>query len=569
MRCNKCGAECKDNQAFCLNCGNPLQVVPDFNLIEAELAGKVEELLDEEKDEPKEELEELDINERPTKCFDEDLGMQLKMININNENRKNVNKPFYKENKAESDLLDFNAEGGETRSIDSDLIRKGADSNEIVAHPQPETEDEDDDYDDEPDYFESMDPALKKKMIKITLISVAAFIGVLILVFVIIYVLKNRDTESDYTKYYNAAVESLEKSDADSALISIDNAINKATTDEEEIKAREYKDTILQLIDDSDTERIENLKALIELDSTNASYYKKLASIYSETENYVALLKLVSSVTDEDILESLSEYLLESPTASVESGTYDTVLTIELSTDEEAYIYYILTKTENESPAVTKTDKVYTAALEITEDGTYYLYTVVINEDGLSSLVATYTYEVAISTLSAPDVSPASGKYTDYSTYITVTVPDGYTAYYVYGDDTETLSTESEVYTEPIQMKMGANNFKVFYVDADGRESGVTDKVYRLEPAQNHTIAEGKAAILEYSGFSEDDVTISWLENLTTEYYGYYIYEVTGINDMVMYYAYDYCADNGVFTVTVTQDADSGDFIYTVNEEEE
>ena len=49
MRCSKCGEECRDNQAFCIKCGNPIQVVPDFNLIEAELANNIGELLDEEK----------------------------------------------------------------------------------------------------------------------------------------------------------------------------------------------------------------------------------------------------------------------------------------------------------------------------------------------------------------------------------------------------------------------------------------------------------------------------------------------------------------------------------------
>ena len=38
MKCSKCGAECNENLAFCLECGNPLQLMADFNLIEKELA---------------------------------------------------------------------------------------------------------------------------------------------------------------------------------------------------------------------------------------------------------------------------------------------------------------------------------------------------------------------------------------------------------------------------------------------------------------------------------------------------------------------------------------------------
>ena len=47
MRCNKCGAQCDDNQAFCLMCGSPLQISTDFNEIELELASSIDELMNE------------------------------------------------------------------------------------------------------------------------------------------------------------------------------------------------------------------------------------------------------------------------------------------------------------------------------------------------------------------------------------------------------------------------------------------------------------------------------------------------------------------------------------------
>ena len=49
MKCRKCGAECQDNQVFCNRCGAPIQVVPDFNLLEAELANSIGELMDEDR----------------------------------------------------------------------------------------------------------------------------------------------------------------------------------------------------------------------------------------------------------------------------------------------------------------------------------------------------------------------------------------------------------------------------------------------------------------------------------------------------------------------------------------
>ena len=46
MKCSKCGEECNENQAFCLKCGTPIQIVPDLNIIEEELANNVGELLE-------------------------------------------------------------------------------------------------------------------------------------------------------------------------------------------------------------------------------------------------------------------------------------------------------------------------------------------------------------------------------------------------------------------------------------------------------------------------------------------------------------------------------------------
>ena len=53
MKCRKCGEECNENQAFCLRCGNPIEVIPDLNIIEEELANNVGELMDEIKQEEK------------------------------------------------------------------------------------------------------------------------------------------------------------------------------------------------------------------------------------------------------------------------------------------------------------------------------------------------------------------------------------------------------------------------------------------------------------------------------------------------------------------------------------
>ena len=82
MKCSKCGAECNDNLAFCLECGNPLQLTADFNLIEQELANSIGAFMDEIENEDKESFE----VEEDMKTIDvplEEINMELKVVDIN------------------------------------------------------------------------------------------------------------------------------------------------------------------------------------------------------------------------------------------------------------------------------------------------------------------------------------------------------------------------------------------------------------------------------------------------------------------------------------------------------
>ena len=82
MKCSKCGAECNENLAFCLECGNPLQLMADFNLIEKELANSIGAFMDEMDNEPKEEYEIEDDMKTIDVPLDE-IDMELKIVDIN------------------------------------------------------------------------------------------------------------------------------------------------------------------------------------------------------------------------------------------------------------------------------------------------------------------------------------------------------------------------------------------------------------------------------------------------------------------------------------------------------
>lgn len=49
MKCSRCGEECKVGQTFCLKCGTPIQIEPDINEFESEIADNVGKLLKDDK----------------------------------------------------------------------------------------------------------------------------------------------------------------------------------------------------------------------------------------------------------------------------------------------------------------------------------------------------------------------------------------------------------------------------------------------------------------------------------------------------------------------------------------
>lgn len=63
MRCRECGLEVDNDKAFCPVCGAPMKVTADYEYIQAEIANKVDQFFNEEKEPQKEESESVDIIE--------------------------------------------------------------------------------------------------------------------------------------------------------------------------------------------------------------------------------------------------------------------------------------------------------------------------------------------------------------------------------------------------------------------------------------------------------------------------------------------------------------------------
>ena len=100
-----------------------------------------------------------------------------------------------------------------------------------------------------------------------------------------------------------------------------------------------------------------------------------------------------------------------------------------------------------------------------------------MNAEGIPSAVASAEYTIEFPIEDAPAVSPSTGQYSS-ATQITITVPDGYTAYYTM--DGSDPTSDSTRYEGPIDMPMGTTTvFNAILVNnQNGKATSVTTRTY-------------------------------------------------------------------------------------------
>ena len=95
-----------------------------------------------------------------------------------------------------------------------------------------------------------------------------------------------------------------------------------------------------------------------------------------------------------------------------------------------------------------KTGKKYKEPILLEKEGTTEIRAIVVNMKGIPSGVISQTYTIEFPIADAPAVTPSTGRYTDPQK-ITITVPDGYTAYYTTDGSEPTASSEKYTGTDP------------------------------------------------------------------------------------------------------------------------
>jgi uncharacterized Zn finger protein (UPF0148 family) len=165
--------------------------------------------------------------------------------------------------------------------------------------------------------------------------------------------------------------------------------------------------------------------------------------------------------------------LLEEPTLSVASGTYDYAPQLVLSHPDRSNgeIYYTTDGTTPDADS-----QLYNHPIEIGE-GKTIIRAVFIRSDGVVSEEACGTYEVVFQYPDEPVFSISSGEYEEPFTVSIRAEADCQIYYTTNGEDPDRYSS---LYRGPITINPGLTVLRAVAIDADGGESGIMEAIYKV-----------------------------------------------------------------------------------------
>ena len=258
-----------------------------------------------------------------------------------------------------------------------------------------------------------------------------------------------------YIGYQNSYTGMIKKGNAalqNSNYTSAENYFNRAII-KDKSKAEAYTGlaNIYVAQDDLDSAESVYLNAL-ETQPSNVNLYKAAVKFYEKTEQPNKISDLLQDCEDKNVLSAMNDYVSSAPEFSLKEGTYDEVQQVTLTSATGGTIYYT---TDGSDPTESSTE--YKEAVLLQSEGDTEIRAIAVNKKGIPSAVSSAKYSIEFPLVDAPAVSPSTGQYST-ATQITITVPDGYTAYYTMDGSTPTAS--SEKYTDPIDMpEEFTNNF--------------------------------------------------------------------------------------------------------------
>lgn len=218
-----------------------------------------------------------------------------------------------------------------------------------------------------------------------------------------------------------------------------------------------------------ETDALNCLKKIIQLDNSHKKAYSSLLDYYENRNEIESILALIKTTDNSKVLQLFEDYMVDMPSVSLSEGTYQDYIKLTLSSKMNIEIYYTL---DGSNPI--EKGMLYRGQISLNEIGTFTLNAVCKNEKGVYSEILTQTYTIEIAPPKYPVVSTKSGTYTT-ETYISVDVPSGCSAYYIWEDATPTK--DDMLYVSPILIPEGRNQvLSIILIDSN---TGLASSVYR------------------------------------------------------------------------------------------
>lgn len=469
MKCKNCGASIPEGQLYCENCGQEVQIVPDYNPLDDVLAAQVKGALEEE---PSDQMR----RRIPIENLKNSNGMISYTMNIplpdpdeQRESRLSEKRREQREAPERRQPQTRGQESGRRREErrpakeqntgNSRTRERRADAGQIDERERRHQEARERRRK-ENELRRKKQKAKKQKNMLIGLAALVCLCAIGYFIYLNTYYglvqggnryLNDKEYSQAASKFQQAIKQDDSKADAY-------NGLAKVYTAQEKLEDAEKQ----------------YLKAIAKYPG-NVELYRGCIEFYQETDQMSKIPVLLDECEDDGVLDDLNMYVSNEPKFSLEEKTYDEVQELSLSSKGKA-IYYTTDGTEP-----TEASTQYTAPIQIGE-GTTTVSAVSINEEGVPSIVVTKTYVVEFPVADAPAVSPSTGYY-ERPMQITVQVPSGYTAYYTISSadgEIEIPTTSSTKYTGPIDMPEGNHIFCAVLVDSKGRLSEIKKMNYEL-----------------------------------------------------------------------------------------
>lgn len=449
MICRHCGADIPDDQMVCPRCGAEVQIVPDYNPLDDVLAREVKG----------------SVEGATRQIQTDDIRRYRRGSSSQNVNATRVLSP------GEMDRIRRDRSYGEQKQDadqgrrNTDELRRQRQTAGNVQHPRQGTgqmrRSRQNTGELKRQRQQKRLEAAKRKRRNL-LITLFVILALIVAGVVIVY-------QNSYTGMIRKGYNAIQSRDYAAAERYFERAVIK-----DKSRPEAYVGYAEIYIDQDDLDSAEEVfQDAIQTQPSNVKLYQAAIDFYMDTEQTGKISELLQNCEDETVLNAVADYISSAPEFSPEEGTFEEVQEITLTSETKGDIYYTLDGSDPSAESGTK----YTEPILLQDEGEFEIRAVAVNSKGIPSVISSGTYTIQFPIVDAPAVTPSTGQYSQPQ-QITITVPDGYTAYYTMDGTTPTAS--SPQYTGPVTMPENAQTIfmAILVNNNNGKATEVTTRNY-------------------------------------------------------------------------------------------